>query len=94
MPYLILIIGLLTGLYVLFRFLTKAKPQQIKTFFRIVIIVIYCAIMLYFALMGRIIVSIALLTLAIPFIISYFKGKITHKNKKQDNNKERNEDDK
>ncbi len=84
MPYLILVIGALIGLYALFRFLTKAQPSQIKAFFRIVVIVIYCVIMLFFALTGRIIISIALVVLAIPFAISYFKGRNKKENKKDD----------
>ena len=84
MPYLILVIGALIGLYALFRFLTKATPSQIKVFFRIVIIVIYCVIMLFFALTGRIIISISLVVLAIPFAIAYFKGKNKKEDKKDD----------
>ncbi len=81
MPYLVLIIGTLIGLYALFLFFAKAQPNQIRAFFRIVIIIIYGIIMLFFALTGRIIISIALLVLAIPFAIAYFKNK---ENKKED----------
>lgn len=76
MPYLILIIGLLVGIYALIRFFAKARPSQIRAFFRILIITIYFVILLFLALTGRIIISIALLILAIPFGISYLKGKM------------------
>ena len=85
MPYLILVIGMIVGIYALMRFFSKASPKQIKSFIHIVIIVIYCMIMLFFALTGRIIISIALLTLVIPFSISYFKGKKKERKDKGDN---------
>ncbi len=84
MPYLILIIGAIVGIYALLRFFAKASPSQIKSFIRIVVIIIYIVIMLFFAMTGRIIVSIALLTLAIPFAISYFKGKKKEEGDKND----------
>ncbi len=94
MPYLILIIGIVIGIFALYRFLIKATPKQIRQLFLITIITFFSAIMLFFALSGRIIISIGLLLLAIPFIISYFRGKQKAKNskKKKDNNKNEGED--
>ncbi len=84
MPYLILIIGIIIGIFALFRFFVKATPKQIRKFFQIAIITIYSAILLFFALSGRIIISIGLLLLAIPFIIAYFKNKIIKRDKNND----------
>jgi len=81
MPYLILVIGLMVGVYALIRFFAKAEPKQIRTFFRISIIAIHLMILLFFALTGRVAISIALFVLAIPFIIPYFKKKILSDNK-------------
>ncbi len=81
MPYLILIIGLIIGIIALYRFFIKASPKQIRKLFLISIIVIYSAIMLFFALSGRIVISIGLLVLSVPFIISYYRNKNKDKNK-------------
>lgn len=73
MHYIVLIIGVLVGLYALYRFFIKAEVSAIRTFFRICIIIIYAIILLFFAMTGRIIISLGLLLLGIPFAIGYFK---------------------
>ncbi len=73
MHYLILVIGIMVGLYALYRFFIKAEVSAIRTFFRICIIIIYAIILLFFAMTGRMIVSLGLLILGIPFAIGYFK---------------------
>ena len=92
MPYIVLALGLIIGLIALFRFFSKASPTQIKIFFRATIIVIYCAIMLFFALTGRIITALALLVLAIPFVIMYFKNKLKNKKDKEVNSDDQSSD--
>ena len=82
MPYLVLALGLLIGMFALFRFFVNAKPEQIRDFIRASVVILYCGLLLFFAITGRIIISIALLVLAIPFVISYFRNKIN----KRDNN--------
>ena len=75
MPYLILIIGLLTGAISLYLWFLNAKTQSVKTLIRSVVLVIYALILLFFALTGRIIVSIGLLVLAFSFLLSYIREK-------------------
>ena len=76
MPYLISVIGVLIGLFALYRFFIKASPRQIRLFFLICILTIFGTILLYFTLTGRILISIGLLVLAIPYVIMYFKGEM------------------
>ena len=75
MPYLILILGLLIALYAFIRFFMNADPAQIKMLFTITGLTLFTFILLYFALSGRIIISLALLLLSLPFVISYLKAK-------------------
>ncbi|PCI55992.1 MAG: hypothetical protein COB36_04140 [Alphaproteobacteria bacterium] len=83
MPYLILILGLIVGAYALYRFFIKATPEQVRSLIRYSIIIVYVLILLFFALTGRIIISLALLLLSIPFVIAHFKDK-AQKDNKQD----------
>lgn len=75
MPYLVLAIGLLVGIFALYRFFINAPVEAIRTFFRTCIIIAYVAVMLFFAMTGRIYVSLGLLLLCIPFVISAYKAK-------------------
>ncbi len=86
MPYLILALGIIASLYALYRFFIKASPEQIKNLLLCTISAIFCLILIFFALTGRIIISLALLLISIPFIISHFKSKSAKKDnkKKQD----------
>ncbi|PCJ98610.1 MAG: hypothetical protein COA45_07785 [Zetaproteobacteria bacterium] len=79
MPILILIFGVLIGLYALYRFFIKATPEQVRSLFFYSIITIYGLILLFFAMTGRIIISIPLLLLSIPFIIAHLKEKKSQK---------------
>ncbi|MGH1403579.1 MAG: hypothetical protein ACRBDL_05000 [Alphaproteobacteria bacterium] len=82
MPYLIFLFGILASLYALYRFFLKANPDQIKKLFRTAIILCYGIIMLYFALIGRMIISLTLLILFIPFVISHYREKLRDQKQK------------
>ena len=83
MPYLVLVLGLIVGVYALFRFFVKASPEQVRNLIRYSIIAVYILILLFFALTSRIIISIVLLLLCVPFVIAHFKAK-TEEDNKQD----------
>ncbi len=74
MPYIILILGIITALYALYRFLIKANPRQVKSLFKIVFASIFILVLFFFAATGRIIISIGLVVLSIPFLISFLKA--------------------
>ena len=86
MPYLILVIGLIVGLFALYRFFINAQPEAIRTFFRVCIIIAYAAVMLFFAMTGRIFVSIGLALLGIPFVFSYYRIKKQRRLENSSNN--------
>ncbi len=83
MPYLVLILGVIAGLYALYKFFIKASPEQVRSLILYSVIVLYVLILLFFAITGRIIISIVLLLLSVPFVIAHFKGK-AQKDNEQD----------
>lgn len=79
MPYVVLGLGVLVGLFAFYRFMVKASVEEVRAFFRISVILIYALVVLGFALFGRIAVSIGLLLLCVPFTIRYYRAKMTAK---------------
>ena len=66
MPYIILIIGVLIGLYALYRFFLSASVDQIKALFITAIFVVVCVAMFFLALTGRFGSAVAVLLVAAP----------------------------
>lgn len=81
MPYLILVIGVIIGLIAFYRFFTRATPAQVRLFFRVVIIILFIGVLLFFAFTGRIIISLGLLLLSVPIALKSYKE---NKNKNKD----------
>ncbi len=79
MPYIVLGFGILVGVFAFYRFMLKASVDEVRSFFRLAVIVIYGILVLAFALYGRIAISIGLLLLCVPFVISYYRGKMKEK---------------
>lgn len=79
MPYIVLGFGILVGVFAFYRFMLKASVDEVRSFFRLAAIVIYGILVLAFALYGRIAISIGLLLLCVPFVISYYRGKMKEK---------------
>ncbi len=74
MPYLLLIIGLLVGLYALYRFFLNADVQQIKALFLLAIVVVLCAALFTLAVTGRLPAAIALLSAIIPLGLGLWRA--------------------
>ncbi len=81
MPYLIFAFGILLGAYGFYHYFISAKPADIRLFFRNAIIGVYVLIIVTFALLGKILVSLALVVLGLPFLISYYKEKDSEEDK-------------
>ncbi len=79
MPYLILIFGALATLYVAYRFFMKATANEVKQAFTLIITSAFAGILLYFAISGRIAISIGLLILSVPIIVTRLKHKSQNK---------------
>lgn len=75
MPYLLLVIGLLVGLYALYRFFLNADVHQVKAFFLMAILVIVCAALLTLALTGRLPAALAILTAVAPLAAGWWKAR-------------------
>lgn len=74
MPYLILAIGVLTGLYTLYRFFMQADVRQVKALFMTFVFVFLALAILLMAVTGRLPAALALLVFLAPFAWKYFNG--------------------
>lgn len=75
MPYLLLIIGLLIGLYALYRFFLNADVQQIKALFLMAIVAVLCGALFVLAVTGRLPAAIAILSATIPLALGLWKAR-------------------
>ena len=73
MPYLLLVIGILIGLYALYRFFINADIQQIKAFFLMSMVVVLCAALFTLAVSGRLPAALAILTAMAPLAAGWWK---------------------
>lgn len=73
MPYILLIIGLLVGLYALYRFFLNANVRQIKALILASIFVILSVALIYMALTGRLAAALALLIPIVPVLMGIYK---------------------
>ncbi len=73
MPYLILAIGVLIGLYALYRFVLKASVEQIKALALTAIIVVLTLALFVMAITGRLPAALALVVAIFPFAIGLLK---------------------
>lgn len=74
MPYLILIFGLLIGLYALYRFFISASIPQIKAMFLTGLLVILGIAVLVLALTGRLPAALAILVAGVPIGLNIRKA--------------------
>ncbi len=75
MPFLILAIGIIIGIFALYRFIITSPVETVKKFLSICLIIIITSVMLFFAMTGKIFISIGLALLLVPIAISYYKNK-------------------
>ncbi|MGH1375654.1 MAG: hypothetical protein ACRBCK_04815 [Alphaproteobacteria bacterium] len=75
MPYLILIFGLIAAAYAFYIFMVKASVADVRGFIFIALALVFGVVLLFFAMTGRIIISLGLFLLCFPFILSYIKGR-------------------
>ncbi len=73
MPYIILIVGLLLGLYGLYRFFLIANMHQLKALGMTAFFLITCAALFFLALSGRLPAALAGLAALSPLLLSWWK---------------------
>lgn len=71
MPYLILIFGLLLGIYALYRFMLKASIAEIKTLIISIAVFTLCIALFFLAITGRLPAAIAVVSALIPLAYGY-----------------------
>lgn len=80
MPYLLLVIGLIFGIYALYRFFMSADIQQIKSLILAAMTMAVCAALFLMALTGRLPAAIALISALSPFIIAWYAKRKARRN--------------
>ena len=75
MPYVLLLLGLIIGLYALYRFFLNAELAQVKAFFLMAILVVLCTALFTLAVTGRLPAAIAILTAVIPLAAGLIKAR-------------------
>lgn len=73
MPYVLLILGLIIGVYALYRFFLKANVRQIKSLFLAALLLALCIALFYMAVTGRLIAAIALIPPLAPILWGIYK---------------------
>ena len=95
MPYVLLIIGILLGLYGLVRFADKASPGQMKTLFEAFFALLLAVALLYLILSERLGLIVLWLVIALPFFLAVWRkrrlAKIQKENDNEDSDEESNE---
>jgi hypothetical protein len=76
MPYIILIVGVLIGLYALYRCFLTASVDQVKALFIAAAFVVLCVAMFFLALTGRFGAAVAILLVATPIFWPFIKKKL------------------
>ncbi len=75
MPYLLLILGILIGLFVLYNFLIKANAAQVRMLILSMILVGIGLAAFVLAVTGRLPAAIALMAVCVPFGVKYLKNR-------------------
>lgn len=75
MPFLLLAIGILIGLYALYRFFIAADTRQVRAFFLSAFAIVFCIALFYLAVTGRLVAALVLMIGVAPMIYSHFRPK-------------------
>jgi hypothetical protein len=75
MPYLLLVIGLLIGLFALYRFFIQADIHQVKAAFLTAGFIVFCLSLLYLSVTGRLPAALVMLVTIAPIALEFYKKK-------------------
>jgi DnaJ-domain-containing protein 1 len=75
MPYILLLFGLIVGIYALFRFFIKAEPEDIKAMIQAIITVVLCLALFILAVTGRLPAAIAIVAAIAPFVMAHYSAR-------------------
>lgn len=75
MHYLILVVGILIGIYGLYKFFLSANAKQVKAAFTTAAFTIFAFALLYLSITGRLPAALGLLGAISPFLLSHWHKK-------------------
>lgn len=79
MPYVLLVIGAVIGLFGLYKFFLSANPKQISAFFMTALFFVLTIALLFMAVTGRLPAAIALVVAIWPLALAWWKSKQSRK---------------
>ena len=71
MPYLLLVFGILIGIFALYRFFLKADVEQIKALILAAFTITVCGALFLLSVTGRLPAAIAIVSALAPFAVGY-----------------------
>lgn len=75
MPYVLLVIGVVIGLFGLYKFFVAAQPKQIAAFLMTAVFFVLTAALFFMAVTGRLPAAIALVVAIWPLALAWWKAK-------------------
>lgn len=75
MPYIILIIGVLVGVFATYQFFINAEVRQVRAFFLTAFAVVFSIALFYLAVTGRLVAALALLIGVAPMVFGYIRDR-------------------
>lgn len=75
MPYLLLLIGLIIGVYALSRFFLKAQPGDIQALVMAFMTISVCLALFILSITGRLPAAIAIISALAPFIMAHYSAR-------------------
>lgn len=75
MPYILLVIGILIGLFALYRFMMKAEPHQIRALFLTAAILGVGLALFVLSVTGRFPAALGIIVAILPFIYGYLRNR-------------------
>lgn len=82
MPYFLLALGGLIGLYGLYRFFLTANARQVMALFTVGGFLAVCIALFFLAVTGRLPAAIGLVAGVAPFVLAWRQARLKHKEKK------------
>jgi len=75
MPYVLLVIGAVIGLFGLYKFFLSANPKQISAFVMSAVFMLLTVVLVFMAVTGRLPAAIALVVAMWPLALAFWKAK-------------------
>lgn len=73
MPYILLIIGVLVGVFATYQFFINAEIRQVRAFLLTAFVIVFSLALFFLAVTGRLVAALALLIGVAPMVLGYIR---------------------